>query len=417
MANSLTYGKKQVKRNDVPSLVPMMASNTRGGTKGGFLLLLFACLLLLGLSLWSLLCASGVNDPTMQASFSALAAEGLLFAVILVAKNERSGIYMFEPFAIVTFVMILVYFVAPIFQFAAGSTSRYGVDVSKYCPIATALVMAGYFMFFIAYEFPIKRKRRGCKASGPAYHSILVFKAQKLVVWAYAIWFVAYVLNLFYYVNRGFDLTYVILGGLTGSEDNGDIIDGNLSFLAYLKYTLLGAWMMIYAYDDNKFGKIALYILTLLCMFLGGGRMTLLIALLAPVVFYYARSGKSPRFSYVLLAIAGLVALFAFMQVARVGLRLGTGVDVTGISIGEFLNPFYAEIDDFKSYYALLGTVPQRHDFLYGSQMFLYSLVILIPRAVFPAKPDPVVHEIVYLSLGNQAVLNGNAYQIGRAHV
>lgn len=387
-------------------------------SKGSFLILLFMCFLILACSLYAFFCAVAGSNATMDASFITLSVEGVFFAVLIMVKNDRSGIYLFEPFTVVTLIMVLVYFVAPVFQFASGSTSRYGVDVSGYCPAATALVMLGYFAFFVAYEFPMNSHGAGQRSRGSAYFGLEVFDVRRCVMWAWAIWLAAYALNLIYYVSKGFDITYVVFGGLTSAEDNSELMDSSVGFLSYMKFILLGSWMMIYAYGENKFAKAITYVLLVLCMFLGGGRMTLLIALFAPIVLYYARTHRSPRFSQVLLVLAGLVALFAFMQVARVGLRSGVGVDLTGMTLDKMLNPFYTEIDDFKSYYVLLGTVPEKHDFLYGSQMVLYSLVFLIPRAIFPAKPDPAVYELVYLSLGNQAVANGNAYPaIGEYYV
>lgn len=389
-----------------------------GKTQGGFLVLLFVCFLILGCSLYSFLCIADDSNVAMTASFIALGIEGIFFTLLIFVKYAKSGIYMFEPFTIITLVMVLVYFVAPVFQFAAGSTSRYGVEVSQYCPSATGLVMLGYLTFFVAYEFPINDDGAGQRSRGIAYFGLESLDVRRFVMWAWIIWLSAYALNLFYYVGRGFDLTYVVLGGLMGTEDNSQLVDSSVGFLLYMKFILIGSWMMIYAYGENKFAKAVTYILVVMCMFLGGGRMTLLIALLAPIVFYYARLRSSPRFSRVLLVLAGFVALFAFMQVARVGLRAGAGIDLEGMSLDEIFNPFYAEIDDFKSFYALLGTVPEKHDYLYGSQMVLYSVVLLIPRAIFPAKPDPAVHELVYLSLGGQAAANGNAYpSIGEYYV
>lgn len=378
-----------------------------GKSAGGLLIALSTCLVLASLSIWSFTLAVGHTPGILGESFGMLAVEGLFFAALILIKYEKSGIYCFEPFTIVTVVIALVYFIAPLFQFAAGSTSRYGVDVSKYCMPATLIVMVGYLSFFLFYEFRLGRERE--KSRGVGFSEIEEPDAKRMVRWAYMIWVIAYFLNLFYYITRGFDITYIVLGGLTGAEDNS-VVESSLAFLAYTKFILLGAWMMIYAYGKNRIIKWITYGLMLLCMFLGGGRSTLLIALLAPIVFDYAIKKKSPKFSSVVACVIALIFLFAFMQIARVGLRSGIGVDMGGLSLGEIFNPFYAEIDDFKAYYALLGVVPEKHGYLFGSEMIFYSLVLLIPRAVFPGKPDPAVHEIVGLCFGDQAVVNGVAY-------
>lgn len=348
-------------------------------------------------------------STVMAESFGILAVEGVFFAVLIMIKYGRSGIYIFEPFTIVTLSMVLVYFVAPVFQFEAGSTSRYGVDISQYCLNATTLVMVGYLSFFLMYEFNLKA-RQGKKKRGVGFKAIEFEVSQKLVKLAYAIWAIAYLLNVYYYINKGFDIVYIVTGGLTGEESNSLMESDSMAFLAYAKFILLGAWMMIYAYGSNRPVKVLLYILMLLNMFLGGGRLTLMIAILAPIVFSFGIRKESPRFSAVSLSVCLFILLFAFMQVARVGLRTGAGIDMGNITLNELFNPFYAEIDDFKSFYILLGVVPDKHEFLLGSQMLFYSLALLIPRAIWPGKPDPAVYDIVFLSFGERAVANGNAY-------
>lgn len=409
MRTSWTYG---------PPYSAISPEGRLGQRRGSLLITLFACMLLLGLSMYSLLLADSASLTDLSAAYYALAVEGAVFSVLVLVKYGRSGIYLFEPFTIITLVMVLVYLVAPIFQFAAGSTARYGVDVVDYCVPASSLVMLGYFTFFLGYEFPLGRKRNRQHRAGVGFTEPQGPLAEKLGRWCYWIWAGAYLLNLFYYLRKGFNLVYIITGGLSGAETNDFLAEESLAFLAYSKFLLLGAWIVIYAYGENKAIKVVLYALTLLCMLLGGGRATLLIGILAPVVLYFARNKKSPKGSSVIIALLALIALFAFMQVARTGIRTGSGIDMAGVSLDELLNPFYAEIDDFKSFYALLGTVPSKHDFLYGSQMIGYSLVLLVPRAIFPAKPYPSIYDLVYLSLGDQAVLNGNAYPaIGEYYV
>lgn len=379
-----------------------------GKSKGGLLITVLVCLVLAFLAFWAACLALVGNDQNMQAAFAALAIEGAFFALVIFIKYGKSGIYCFEPFTMVTLVMVLVYFIAPLFQFAAGSTTRYGVDVSGNCLQGTLYVMIGYFAFFLLYEHGLWRKdrRRECP---PSYLQIKEPDVGKLLRWAYAMWFLAYCLNIFYYKIKGFDLVYIITGGLTGGETN-DLVEDSLAFLAYMKFIMLGSWMMIYAYGANRLVKGVTFVLMLLCMFLGGGRATLMIGILAPIVFSFARRKKSPKFSSVAISCGALVLLFAFMQVARVGLRTGVGLDMSGITLDELFNPFYAEIDDFKAFYVLFDVVPEKHGFLLGSEMIIYSLVFLIPRAIFPGKPEPAVHDIIALGLGNQAAINGVAY-------
>lgn len=145
-------------------------------------------------------------------------------------------------------------------------------------------------------------------------------------------------------------------------------------------------------------------------LFFSGTRAAIILPLLAPIVISYVQKKKAPSLVAFAGAAALLVFLFAIMQVARVGIRTGVGMDLGTGGLANLFEPFYAEIDDFKVFYSLLPLFPNRISFLYGSQMIVGSLVVLIPRAIWPGKPDPQVHEIINILYGNRAMLNGVAY-------
>lgn len=204
-------------------------------------------------------------------------------------------------------------------------------------------------------------------------------------------------------------MSYVLSGGLS-SESGLSIGDSPLSFLSYCSYSLIGSWLMIFLYGKNRALKIATYALMLAILFFGGSRAPLLIPIVAPIALVYIRDGKSPSLTNVTIAIALLVLLFAIMQVARVGIRAGAGLDLSGETFLSLFEPFYAEIDDFKVYYGLFGTVPDKHSFLFGSQMLLASITILIPRAIWQGKPEPQIYDIINVLYGQRAVADGVAY-------
>ena len=136
----------------------------------------------------------------------------------------------------------------------------------------------------------------------------------------------------------------------------------------------------------------------------------MLIPLLACAALHYIRKNSSPALTNVLVLVGALVLIFAVMQVARVGIRAGAGLDMHGVDMAGLFEPFYAEIDDFKVYYGIFGVVPGLHSFLYGKQMIIGSLTLFIPRAIWPGKPQPIIYEIINHLYGQRAVLDGVAY-------
>lgn len=349
------------------------------------------------------------SDPKLFDIYLSLSFEGMGIAVCLLVKTRKSPIYIFEPYFVITLVYVLVLYVAPYFQLPAGDHLKYGIDVSDYAVFASLLVVIGFASFSFAYDITTVKSHRQTKFYGP-----LCGRAEQIIlISAYLFWIVAYALSLRNSMTKGYSLFYTITGGFTGGGANSSGLinrDDGVGFVSYFRYSLVGCWMVILIYGKNCILKILLFLLTVTMMLLDGTRAAVLIPLLAPVVFHYAKHKKSPKLSSVLLFALALVAVFAVMQATRAGVRTGAGFDLSGKTLDSMMMPFLMEIEDYKVFYAILGVVPERHGFLYGSQMIGYSLFILIPRVLWPGKPDPQLYELIYRALGATAVRDGVAY-------
>ena len=371
---------------------------------------LMTVLLLLALLLSSIYCfgmALAWGEVGLREAFLALSMEGLFFIIVvtLCALNKR--LFIFDPFVFVLILHILLFYAAPIFQFSSGQTDRYGVEVAPYCLEGTALVMLGITVFFLSNQIKLGESR---KSKTSFYHEPPVSCKLLLYRVSLGLWICAYVISVFYYLRRGYGLAFILTGGFGSGVSDSVLSEDSLAFLAYFKLVLVSTWLVICVYGNNTAIKILLLLGTAAIMMLSGGRAAMLIVILAPIVYFYAGKQENPNSLAVLIGLALLIALFAIMQVTRVGVRSGAAFDLSNLSFDKLFSPFVAEIDDFKSFYALLPIFPEKRDFLFGSQMIVYSLVLLIPRRIWPGKPSPQIYDIVLQSLGPQAVLNGNSY-------
>lgn len=373
--------------------------------KRSFLTALAIAFLLFGGSIWTAAEAVTAASSLEAESFAALTLQGLYFSLAILLRHMRRPISLFEPYTMVTLAYVLVYHVAPVFQFSAGNTARYGVDAMPQTVEAVILVIVGHFFFTLAYGFVGRKKAEGVLPS--MYREPM--DKRRLAKIAYIVFAVCYALAVYYQIGRGFSLTYIMSGGLTG-EQSGTVSESSLMFLSYFMYACVGAWAIAFAYGQNRAAKITTFVMLFAIVFFSGTRAAILVPILVPIVIHYIQKGKAPSLASLGIAAGLLVLLFAVMQVARGGVAAGTGLDIGGSTLDDLFGPFYAEIDDFKVFYSILGVVPERHGFLCGSQMILYSLVLLVPRAIWPGKPLPQVYDIVNVTYGNQAVLNGVAY-------
>lgn len=376
---------------------------TRGAKS--FLTVFLLSLLLIGGAIWTFFEAIGATTPAESEYFVALTFEGFYFAAAILVRHFRRPVYMFEPYVMITVVYILVYHVAAVFQLSAGETVRYGVDSTKYALIGCTFVVLGHIAFTVAYSL---ESNNGSNKRLKAFYKD-VTNEHIIVKMAYVIYAFSLALYLAYQLSRGFSLSYVLSGGLA-SQGELTVNDSPLSFLSYCSYSLISAWLLIYMFGRNRITKLASGFIMLGVIFFGGSRAPLLIPLLACAALHYIRKNSSPALTNVLVLVGALVLIFAVMQVARVGIRAGAGLDMHGVDMAGLFEPFYAEIDDFKVYYGIFGVVPGLHSFLYGRQMIIGSLTLFIPRAIWLGKPQPMIYEIINHLYGQRAVLDGVAY-------
>ena len=381
------------------------------GAKGGdkrkrsLVMALFVVTLLFAGVIWTSIKVLGSTTGEEAECFMALTLQGLYFGLAILLRHLRRPVYIFEPYTMVTLIYVLVYHVAPVFQFSAGDSARYGVDAMPQTLEAVLLVIVGHVAFTLAYgSSPIKEsnKERFSFYHEPANKELMV-KA------SYALFAVSLTLYLVYAISCGYSITYILSGGLAGSQ-SASLDESSLSFLSYTRYACVGAWAVAFAYGKNMILKIISYVVLIAILFFSGTRAAILLPLLAPIVIVYIQKGKAPSLATFGGAVGLLVLLFAIMQVARVGIRSGMGMDLGTGGLASIFEPFYAEIDDFKVFYSLLPLFPDKVNYLYGSQMILGSLTILVPRAIWPGKPDPQIHEIINTLYGYRAMLNGVAY-------
>lgn len=370
-----------------------------------FLTVLLLSLLLIGGAIWTLFEAIDATTHAESEYFIALTFEGFYFAIAILVRYFRRPIYMFEPYVMITVVYILVYHVAAVFQLSAGETARYGVNSTRYALIGCTFVVLGHIAFSVAYGLD---SNSGSKKRDKDFYKD-VKNERTIVKAAYIIYSFSLALYLAYQLSRGFSLSYVLSGGLA-SQGQLAVNDSPLSFLSYCSYSLISAWFLIYMFGRNRTVKLATGFMMLGIVFFGGSRAPLLIPLLACAALHYIRKNSSPALTIVFVLVSALVLIFAVMQVARVGIRTGAGLDMQGVDLAGLFEPFYAEIDDFKVYYGVFDIVPDLHLFLFGRQMILGSLTLFIPRAIWPGKPQPMIYEIINLLYGQKAVLDGVAY-------
>ena len=70
----------------------------------------------------------------------------------------------------------------------------------------------------------------------------------------------------------------------------------------------------------------------------------------------------------------------------------------------------WGNFDIYKTYYGVVSRIPSQMDYTLGQQMILYTLAIFVPRAIWPNKPQPIIRQVIAVSVNNYAAVAGSAY-------
>ena len=197
-----------------------------------------------------------------------------------------------------------------------------------------------------------------------------------------------------------------------GSNTVNTVAD--IGAISMLSYALPSFTLLYMEYGKNKFLKILAFVLMFELQVARGFRFFILQIIVMFGAYYYIKTNKKPKIRQVLLLIVGAFVPLIIMTLFRTSIRSGNGMDLSIISwetISDALNAaFWENLRIYKNYYALIKVVPSATPYLHGKQMIIYTIIMLIPRAIWSGKPGNPGQIAQRIALGNVAISSGTAY-------
>ncbi|RHA09993.1 O-antigen polysaccharide polymerase Wzy [Megasphaera sp. AM44-1BH] len=319
-------------------------------------------------------------------------------------------IKFFDPFTIISFLYMMILVIYPMYDYTQLNVYKSGVDTSSGCIKGTIIFMVSYLFFCIGYFFS------NVKDKGHHYFKIIErLSSSEMTSIALVCWIISFAGAMAGQISRGFSWNFILSMGAVGQDDilvNSS--SGGLLFLLMLIPTMIVSEVMILNYSKNPLLKTVTFILTFVFLFMRGGRMLMIDLVAAPVVLWYLKRKKSPSTSTICAAFASAIVLFAVLQVSRVDISQGQDFRENLMnnifSVETYMSVFDSDFSTYKVYYGIVNTFPDQYDFLYGRGMIGYTMALIVPRALWPDKPDAPEREVVYDAMGQEAMDNGNAY-------
>ena len=329
--------------------------------------------------------------------------------ILALMYNER----VFDALSPLTFfsaLFISMFFITPLFDMAYDHTIVFGVtDLFDYGIRATLIAFGGFLSFCIVYTIRIKLYK-----TKESYEPVQISEPikQRIAKISFILWcvyfVVALVLNIF---TTGFSIRYILSFGIWGDADVYRSTSSPLGFLIQFTRGIITV-QLIYQYaSNNRAAKIIICILTAFLQIIAGFRYMIVVMICS--MFYFNSILEKKRISLIkVVVLVGVLALIAgIVGYGRNAVRAGYGFSISGFSLDVILEEtIFGNLGIYKSYYAVVKAVPRLTPYIYFDQMLQYTIILLVPRIIWPNKPLNPGTKAQLFGMNQAAVDSGYAY-------
>lgn len=317
---------------------------------------------------------------------------------------------IFDPFSIISILYLMILVIYPLYDYSRMNLFKGNVNTSAGCIKATLIFVPSYLLFCVGY-FNTKIKR----SDSPFFERIESLVDGDMALVGTVCWLISFTGCMAGQVSRGFSVRYILsMGSAVQDEVFINSSSGGLLFLLMLAPTMIVSQMMILVYGKSRILKACTITLSFIYLFMRGSRILMLVMAAAPIVYWYTKRKKSPSLKIIILTCFMALTMFAVLQIARVSIARGqdfrASVEEQLFSIDTYMSVFESDFSTYKVFYGIVEAIPQKKDYLLGEGLFGYTLALVVPRALWPGKPDAPERAIVYAAMGQGAVDAGNAY-------
>lgn len=342
-------------------------------------------------------------DGHLEKAYWAIFGLHIVMQIMIVISVSRQEADLFEPIMLVMLLYYCIFVYRPIIDIHNGDYMTFGVDPMSACPKSCVIVASSLISFWFAYY-------SGNKKQEPIEISKRVLLGQsQILVKAYAVWIVAFAASVLNLVVSGKSLSYIFSLSLSGTIE--DSADTGIAALSFFSYTMIAPWLYILIYDRGRTKKMIITFLMLCVYVIRGTRITLLSMAAAVVLYFYLSRKRRPKFRSVIIAVIAMLFVMSFLQAARHGIRFGDSASFSweDFSTSMFTNVFDADLTTYKQFYAIVDAYPSKYPYTMGRAIIMQTLITMIPRAIWPGKPDVVISEVIKNAVNQSAADSGMA--------
>lgn len=346
------------------------------------------------------------QEPIYQETYFLCAVFCLIALISIVLLKDRGCGYC-NPITVIAVIYIFLYGICPMYDIKMGEYIWFGYDFFPNGPKATLVAILSYLCICLGYAAiaPMFKPR---KVREPKEVESKVIVAVIGVIYS-----LSFLANAYYMVAAsGNSLLYALSLGFLG-EGSGTKSDVSLGFIGMFSYSLPAVTLAYVEFGKTKWLKVIAVYLMLALQVSRGFRFIIIQIAVMFLAYYWLRNRKLPSVRVIFGSCAVLMPLLLFMTMFRNSVRAGAGADLSQVSLDSlgdsFDDMFWDNLRIYKNFYGMVGVIPDQVPFVYFSQMVVAPLIMVIPRIIWPGKPE-------HFGLAMDAILGANFAGTGQAY-
>lgn len=374
--------------------------------------------IVLGFTILSLIIFFPSDIPTIYVKnyfFTSLCL--IICEILLLNRFLFYKLDIFEPIVTISFFYIVMYFITPIYDIIIGEYLWYGYDLFEFGIKGSFIALLGYLIFYIIYylgEGINLRKKKINKITFKINNEYIINTRKKAVFFIMVMYLICFFANSFYLVKaNGNNLIYLLSLGMLGDGGTENTINAPIGFISMLSYSLPTVTLLYWEFGKNKLLKIGLFIPMLLLQVARGFRFFVIQILITFFSYYYLKNKKRPTLKTICIFILLSLIPILLMTLFRESIRNGTGVNLSEIKFSIILEgfdqAFWENLRIYKNFYGMVGVIPNLFPYVYFRQIIVGTMVMIIPRIIWPGKISTYGGEGLVTLIGSN-IASGQAY-------
>ena len=166
--------------------------------------------------------------------------------------------------------------------------------------------------------------------------------------------------------------------------------EASIGFISMFSYSLPTITLLYWEFGKSKILKVILFVPMLMLQVARGFRFFILQIAITFFAYYYIKNKKRPKFADIFITFLILMIPILLMTLFRDSIRGGKGIDISTLDISTVRYAFEAAVWDnfriYQNFYGMVNVIPSQYPYVFGRQMILGTIFMVIPRIVWPGK-------------------------------